>query len=62
MKKEEKKMERTRKVYAPTGTRGQKSMTFRIDNENIEWLNQQPNKGRYINELIAYDRASKEAL
>lgn len=40
-------------------TRGvitQKMVTFRCDIENVEWLEHQPNKGRYINELIARDR------
>lgn len=46
-----------RKRYAADGTRGQKAMTFRLDNELYSWLNQQENKGRYINELIASDMA-----
>lgn len=33
--------------------------TFRLDNENIEWLAKQENQGRYINELIAKDRQNK---
>lgn len=57
-KKEQK--ERIRKAYAPKGERGQKQMTFRIDNENLAWLEQQPNKGRYINQLIAQHRANQE--
>ena len=43
-------------------TRGvitQKMVTFRCDIENVEWLEHQPNKGRYINELIARDRGQK---
>ena len=48
--------ERKRKVYAPNGQRGQKMMSFRLDNENLEWVMQHPNRGRYINELIAADR------
>lgn len=46
-----------RKAYAPKGQRSQKMMTFRLDNDNAEWLSQQPNKGRYINDLIAAARA-----
>lgn len=37
----------------------QKMMTFRVDNENAAWLESKPNKGRYINELIARDRMKK---
>lgn len=48
--------ERKRKSYAPDGQRGQKMMSFRLDNENQDWIMQQPNRGRYINELIAADR------
>ena len=59
MKKEEKNEKQyVRKQYAADGTRSQKMMTFRCDNENIDWLESKPNKGRYINELIARDRAS----
>ena len=52
-KKQEK--ERIRKSYAPKGQRTQKMMSFRVDNDLEEWLNQKPNKGRYINELIRAD-------
>lgn len=48
--------ERKRKAYAPDGTRGQKHVAFRLDLENLEHLNKQPNKGRYLNELIRKDR------
>lgn len=54
MKKEEK--ERQRREYAPAGERSQKMISFRCDNENVDWLNQQPNKGRAINRLIAEAR------
>lgn len=37
----------------------QKMMSFRVDVENIEWLNQQQNKGRYINDLVSADREQK---
>ncbi len=57
MKKEQnEKQERNRKVYAPAGQRAQKMMTLRVDLENLEWLQTKPNKGRYINDLIAADR------
>lgn len=52
-KKEEK--ERQRKAYAARGERSQKMMSFRVDNEVADWLNQQHNKGRYINNLIKKD-------
>lgn len=45
-----------RKQYSKNGERGQKMVTFRLDLENEIWLQQQPNKGRYINNLIAADR------
>lgn len=47
------KKERVRKAYAPKGERGQIMMSFRIDIENVEWLQQQPNKGRAVNAAIA---------
>ena len=34
------------------GERTQKMMSFRVDCDLIEWLNQQRNKGRLINELL----------
>lgn len=37
----------------------QKHFTFRIDNELLPWLDGQPNKGRYINNLIHQDVKSK---
>ena len=48
--------ERVRKAYSIRGERSQQMMTFRIDNENVDWLQQQRNKGRYINTLIQADR------
>lgn len=49
-----------RRPYARKGTRSQTMMTFRLDNENALWLATKPNKGRYINELIAKDRRPQE--
>lgn len=60
MEKEVKTGGRLRKEYAPKGERSQKMVSMRIDYENLEWLNQQYNKGRYINDLIAADRKQKE--
>lgn len=48
--------ERQRKEYAARGTRTQKHLSFRIDFDNLEKVNRQPNKGRYINDAIrAYE-------
>lgn len=56
MKEQTEEKERMRKAYAPKGTRTQTMVTFRCDNDNVAWLQQQANKGRYINDLIAKDR------
>lgn len=58
-KNEEQEKERTRREYASKGTRSQKMMAFRLDLENIEYLNTKVNKGRFINELIATARAQE---
>ena len=45
-------------------TRGiirQKPMAFRCDLDNLKWLEKQPNKGRFINELIRKDREASAA-
>lgn len=60
MKKEKEEKERIKKEYAPKGSRSQQTMSFRLDLELQEWLNQQPNKGRYINELIRSDMMAKK--
>lgn len=58
----EQQKERVRKEYASRGSRGQKMVSFRLDIENVEYLNAQPNKGRWLNNLIAaaQERASGE--
>ena len=46
-------------------TRGvitQKMVSFKLDNDNLEWLQLQPNKGRYINSLIEQDRKAKSMM
>lgn len=53
---EETKNTQPRKAYAKRGERTSKMMTFRIDADNLEWLNTQANKGRVINDLIAKAR------
>lgn len=58
-KTEQEPRERVRKEYAAAGSRSQKMMSFRVDLDNVEWLEAQANKGRYINELIARDRGSR---
>lgn len=55
--KDEKKQER--KSGRVNGNVTQKVFSFRLDVEHLAWLEMQPNKGRYINELIAKDRLSK---
>lgn len=59
MEKEKVKKERIKRTYAEKGQRSQKMFNFRLDLENLDWLNQQQNKGRYINELISKDRLGK---
>lgn len=57
MRKKKEESERIRKAYAPDGTRTQKMMSFKVDLDNWAWLETKVNKGRYINNLIAADRA-----
>lgn len=57
--KEKEQKERVRKAYASKGSRSQKMMSFRVDNELQMWLDSQPNKGRYINDLVRADRDSR---
>lgn len=56
MKEKQEEQQRMRRAYAAKGERNQRMVSFRLDNENAEWLEQQPNKGRYINQLIEKDR------
>ena len=53
---EENKTTQPRKQYAKRGEKSSKMLSFRIDSENLEWLNTQANKGRVINDLIAKAR------
>lgn len=59
-KKEEELKERVRREYAAKGSRSQKMMTFRIDLENVDFLERQVNKGRFLNDLLAQARAQEE--
>lgn len=56
MKQKKEEQVRVRKAYSPKGERGQKPMSFRIDLENLEWLERQANKGRAINKALQYYR------
>lgn len=49
----------TRKGGNTRGVITQKMVSFKLDNDNLEWLDMQPNKGRYINALIARDRLER---
>lgn len=53
---EETKTTQPRKQYAKKGEKSSKMLSFRIDAENLEWLNTQANKGRVINDLLAKAR------
>lgn len=44
--------ERVRKAYSPRGQRGQRMFNFRCDLDNWERLQQQLNKGRFVNDAI----------
>lgn len=51
---------------AKWGTRTQKMVSFRADNEIAEYLESKQNKGRYLNELVRTDmmrelQATREA-
>lgn len=41
-----------RKPRDPNRTGTQKMMSFRLDGDLSDWLNEQPNKGRLINNLL----------
>lgn len=53
---EENKTTQPRKQYAKRGEKSSKMLSFRIDADNLRWLNTQANKGRVINDLIAKAR------
>jgi len=56
MKEEKDEKVRVRKAKSEKGTRSQTMYSFRLDNDNVEWLHQQHNMGRYLNDLIRSDR------
>lgn len=49
---EEKLTKQVRKERSANGQCSSKMMSFRIDSENVEFLNLQSNKGRLINDLL----------
>ena len=51
----------SRKAGRKRGEITQKMVTFKCDYENVEWLSQFANKGRYLNELIERDRLKEGA-
>lgn len=53
MEKNEKSQ--VRKKGRVNGSITQKVYSFRLDGDLIDWLYRQPNKGRYINDLIRDD-------
>lgn len=53
MEKNEKSQER--KKGRVNGSITQKVYSFRLDGDLIDWLSRQPNKGRYLNNLIRDD-------
>ena len=53
------KKELIRKGGNTRGVITQKMVSFKLDNDNLEWLQLQPNKGRYINSLIEQDRKAQ---
>ena len=56
MNQEKEEKVRVRKAKSEKGTRSQTMYSFRLDNDNVEWLHQQHNMGRYLNDLIRADR------
>ena len=52
--------EKVRKGGQTQGVRTQKMMSFRVDNDLIDWLNECPNKGRLINQLLFNEKKRQE--
>ena len=48
-----------RKTYAKRGERSQKMVTFRLDLDLQDILDEQPNKGRFINDCIRQATSNK---
>lgn len=47
--------ERMKKENIKHGVRTQQMFNFRLDNDLADWLKLQPNRGRYLNNLIRED-------
>jgi len=60
-KEQENKKDPIRKEGRKRGTITQKMVSFRCDLDNFEWLNQMPNKGRYLNDLLRYEMTHKKS-
>lgn len=56
------KKEPLRKEGKQRGVTTQKMMSFRVDNELVEWLDSQPNKGRLINQLLFNEKSRQEGM
>lgn len=52
--------ELNRKKRSKNGECTSKMMSFRIDGENVEFLNDVQNKGRLINRLLESERLKRE--
>lgn len=52
MDKEKQSTASIKKAFVRSVGRTQKMVSFRLDNDLIERLNQEPNKGRLINNLL----------
>ena len=51
-----------RKEGKQRGVTTQKMMSFRVDNDLIDWLDSCPNKGRLINQLLFKEKKRQEGL
>lgn len=56
------KKEPLRKEGKQRGVTTQKMMSFRVDNDLVEWLDSQPNKGRLINQLLFKEKSRQEGM
>lgn len=56
------KKEPLRKERKQRGVTTQKMMSFRVDNDLVEWLDSQPNKGRLINQLLFNEKSRQEGM
>lgn len=59
MEKKERKSTATVRKASRKGEVTQKMVSFRLDNDLGEFLDQQCNKGRYLNDLVRKDMESR---